>query len=80
MKVYHQTKERIYTIDELLNKTVEFVTNLSFDILKPIDSEINQRKYFKNQIDNELSESEFIHKQIHQIQLLDKKDLYKMKN
>jgi hypothetical protein len=70
-----QSKETIYKIDELINKTIEFITNLSFDMFKPIDSEINQRKYFKNQIDNELSESEFINKQIHQIHLLDKKDL-----
>jgi len=68
--------ESIYKLDELINKIIEFIIKLSFDIFKPIDSEINQRKFLQNKlIDNELSENEFINKQIHQIQLLDKQDL-----
>ena len=67
--------QSIYKIDELIDKTIEFVTSLAFDLFKPIDSEINQRKFFKNEIDKDLSDSEFINKHIQQLQLLDKKDL-----
>jgi hypothetical protein len=64
-----QSNETVYKLDELINETIEFIGNLSFDLFKPIDSEIAQRKYFKTKIDNELSESEFINKQIQQIQI-----------
>ncbi|CAF4746553.1 unnamed protein product [Rotaria sp. Silwood1] len=70
-----QSKDIIYNIDELINKTIEFITNISLDKFKQINSEINQRKFYGNQTDNQLSESEFINKQIHQIHLLDKNDL-----
>ncbi|CAF1031505.1 unnamed protein product [Rotaria sordida] len=70
-----QSKDNIYKIDELINKTIEFITNLSTDKFKSINLEINQRKLYPNEIDNQLSECEFINKQIHQIHLLDKNDL-----
>jgi hypothetical protein len=70
-----QTKNSIYKLDKLINKIIEFITKLSFDKFKPIDSEINKRKFIKDKIDHELSESEVINKRIHYIQLLDKKDL-----
>ncbi|CAM4897906.1 unnamed protein product [Rotaria socialis] len=70
-----QSSEKIYKIDELIDKTIEFVTNLPFDTFKPIDLEINQKKYYRNEIDSELSESEFVNKQIQHIHILDKNDL-----
>ncbi|CAF3068746.1 unnamed protein product [Rotaria sp. Silwood2] len=70
-----QSKDMIYKIDELINKTIEFITNLPLNKFKRINLEINQRKVYPNEIDNQLSESEFINKQIHQLNLLDKNDL-----
>jgi hypothetical protein len=75
IKNLNPSKRSIYKIDELINETIEFITELTFDKFKPIDSAINQRKYYKNETDSELSESEFVNKQIRQIQILDKNDL-----
>lgn len=68
----YESTESIYKIDDLIQKTVKFITTLPFDRFKPIDSELNRRKILLNDEDNELSESEFINKQIRHIQLLDK--------
>ena len=45
----YESTESIYKIDDLIDKTIEFITNLSFDIFKPIDSELNRKKYFQNE-------------------------------
>ncbi|CAF0935271.1 unnamed protein product [Adineta steineri] len=67
-----QSKDTIYKIDDLINKTIDFITKLSLDLFKPIDLEINQRKYIKDDAESELSENEFINKQIHRVKNLDK--------
>lgn len=63
-----------YKIDELIDEIIEYLTALPFQTFKPIDVEINQRKFYKNKDDNQLSDTEFINKQIQQIHILDKKD------
>ncbi|UJR30888.1 hypothetical protein I4U23_018398 [Adineta vaga] len=63
--------DSIYHMEKLINETLEFIMKLSNQIFKPIDSEINQRKLKKNETDNELSDSEFINKQIRQVKILD---------
>ncbi|CAF1573609.1 unnamed protein product, partial [Adineta steineri] len=68
----YESTESIYKINDLIDKTIEFVTTLPFDTFKPIDSELNRRKLLQNEEDNELSESEFINKQIRHLHLLDK--------
>lgn len=64
--------ESIYKINDVIEKTIDFITTLPFDIFKPIDSELNRKKILLNNEDSELSESEYINKQIRHIQLLDK--------
>jgi len=68
----YESTESIYKINDLIEKTIEFITTLSFDTFKPIDSELNRKKIFQNDEDSELSESEYLNKQIRHIQLLDK--------
>ena len=68
----YESTESIYKINDLIDKTIEFISTLPFDIFKPIDSEINRKKIFQNNEDSELSESEYLNKQIRHIQLLDK--------
>ncbi|CAF3473174.1 unnamed protein product [Rotaria socialis] len=62
----------IYKINEIIERTIELITTLSFDTFKPIDAELSRRKIVKNDEDNELSDSEFLNKQIRRIRLLDK--------
>ncbi|CAF2916168.1 unnamed protein product [Rotaria sp. Silwood2] len=70
-----ESTESIYKINDLIEKTIEFITILPFDTFKPIDSEINRKKFIENNEDSELSESEFINKQIRQVQLLDRNQI-----
>ncbi|CAF0849395.1 unnamed protein product [Rotaria sp. Silwood1] len=67
-----ESTESIYKINDVIEKTIAFITILPFDTFKPIDSEINRKKFIENTEDSELSESEFINKQIRHVQLLDK--------
>ncbi|CAF3835110.1 unnamed protein product [Rotaria sordida] len=67
-----ESTESIYKINDVIEKTIEFITILPFDTFKPIDSEINRKKFIENTEDSELSESEFLNKQIRHVQLLDK--------
>jgi len=67
----YESTESIYNIKDLIEKTIEFITTLPFDTFKPIDSELNRKKLLNDE-DNELSESEFLNKQIRHLQLLDK--------
>jgi len=69
----YESTESIYKINDIIDKTIEFITTLPFDTFKPIDSELNPKRRFRqNEEDNELSESEYLNKQIRHIQLLDK--------
>ncbi|CAF0868061.1 unnamed protein product [Adineta ricciae] len=68
----YESSESIYTVDDVVQKAVEFVTSLPFEAFKPIDSEISRRRLIRNEEDNDLSESEFVNKQIRHLQLLDK--------
>jgi hypothetical protein len=68
----YESTESIYKIQDLIEKTIEFITILPFDTFKPIDWELNRKKILLNDEDNELSESEYLNKQIRHIQLLDK--------
>jgi hypothetical protein len=68
----YESTESIYKINDLIEKTIDFITTLSFDIFKPIDSELNRKRAIQNNEDAELSESEFLNKQIRHLQLLDK--------
>jgi hypothetical protein len=68
----YESTESIYRINDVVDKTIEFVTMLPFDTFKPIDLELNRKRLRQNEEDNELSESEFLNKQIRHIQLLDK--------
>jgi hypothetical protein len=68
----YESTESIYKINDLIDKTIEFITTLPFDRFKPIDFELNRKKLFQNNEDSELSESEYINKQIRHLQLLDK--------
>jgi hypothetical protein len=69
----YESTESIYKINDLIDRTIGFITALPFDTFKPIDYELTRRKLLQNEEDNELSESEFINKQIRHLQLLDKK-------
>ncbi|CAF1226589.1 unnamed protein product [Rotaria magnacalcarata] len=69
---FENSLETIYTINEIIERTIELITTLSFDTFKPIDAELSRRKIVKNDEDNELSESEFLNNQIRRIRLLDK--------
>lgn len=80
IKTLSQSERTVYSIDALIDETLDFIKSLSFDKFKPIDLEISQRKYFRNQKENELSESEFVNEQIKQINFLDKKDLSEQLN
>ncbi len=68
----YESTESIYKINDVVDKTIEFITMLPFDTFKPIDSELNRKRLRQNEDDNELSESEYLNKQIRHIQLLDK--------
>lgn len=68
----YESTETIYKINDLIEKTIEFITILPFDTFKPIDFELNNKKLFQNNEDNDISESEYINKQIRHIHLLDK--------
>ncbi|CAF1582985.1 unnamed protein product [Adineta ricciae] len=67
--------ESIYSVEDLITNTIEFIVKLPSTRFKPKESAINQRKMLKNEDESELSDSEFMNKQIRQIQILDKKDL-----
>jgi hypothetical protein len=68
----YESAESIYKINNLVDKTIDFITTLSFDTFKPIDSELHRKRTIQNDEDVELSESEFLNKQIRHLQLLDK--------
>jgi hypothetical protein len=68
----YESTESIYKINDLVDKTIDFITTLSFDTFKPIDSELNRKRTIQNDEDAELSESEYLNKQIRHLQLLDK--------
>ncbi|CAF0987868.1 unnamed protein product [Didymodactylos carnosus] len=60
-----------YTVNDLIEKAIDFVTMLPFDTFKPIDNELHRRK-FKQNVGNDMSDSEFVNHQIKQIQLIDR--------
>ncbi|UJR15731.1 hypothetical protein I4U23_002666 [Adineta vaga] len=68
----HESTESIYTIDVVVQKAIDFIASLPFDTFKPIDSELIRRKLIQNNEDNELSESEFVNRQIRHLQTLDR--------
>lgn len=68
----YESTASIYRINDLIDKVIQFITTLPFDTFKPIDSEINRKNFIRNNDDSELSDSEFINKQIRHLQLLDK--------
>ena len=69
-----QSKTTIYKIYQLIDKTVEFITNLSLDKFKSTNAKIDKKRYSRDAIDTNLNENELINKQIQEINLLDKKD------
>jgi hypothetical protein len=71
----HESSTSVYKIAEVVAKTIEFITAIPFDAFKPIDSELNRKRLVRNDIDSELSESEFLNKQIRQLQILDKNEI-----
>lgn len=68
----HDTPEPVYSIKDLIKKTVEFISRTPFDRFKPIDSELSRKRTIQNEEDGELSESEYLNKQIRHLRLLDK--------
>lgn len=73
-----ESTESIYKINDLVDRTIQFITTLPFDTFKPIDLELSRRKIVKNEEDSELSESEFLNKQIRHLKLLDKNQAEKV--
>ena len=68
----HESPEPIYPIKDLIKKTIEFIARIPFDRFKPLDSELNRKRTVQNEEDGELSESEYLNKQIRHLRLLDK--------
>lgn len=68
----HGTPEPIYSMKDLIQKTIEFITRIPFDRFKPIDSELTRKRTIQNDENAELSESEYLNKQIRHLRLLDK--------
>ena len=68
----YESASTIYKIKDLVEKTINFITVLPFDTFKPIDLEISGKKISRNEEDSELSDSEFINKQIRHLQVLDR--------
>ena len=71
------SEDTVHRISDLVEKTVAFLTSLSFDKFKPIDREISQRKLIKDQADHEMSDSEFFNQQIQQVHRLNTNELQK---
>jgi hypothetical protein len=72
LKNLYESVNSIYRIGEVIEKAVQFITTLPLDTFKPIDSELNRRKLIQNEEESQMSESEFINKQIRHLQLLNK--------
>ncbi len=72
----HLIRNKIFVKDKLYLIWIYIQIQFKLKIyLLSFDLETNQKNIFQNQIDNQLSESEFINKQSHHIQLLNKKEL-----
>lgn len=70
----YESTESIYRITDLVEKTIQFITTLPFDVFKPKDTELTRKTIVSNNPeDSELSDSEYINKQIRQLHILDKK-------
>ena len=74
IETLHESTTSIYKLSEVIEKTIEFITVLPFDAFKPIDSELNRKRLARNDAESELSDSEFLNKQIRQLQVLDKNE------
>ncbi|CAF0748279.1 unnamed protein product [Didymodactylos carnosus] len=59
-----------YSMNELIEKCVDFITSLPLDVFKPIENELHRRKYNDDEF-NYMSETEFVNHQIGQLQLID---------
>lgn len=59
--------EKVYRIEELIEKVIEFLQTLPARMFKPMKSKINQRLFAKTAIDCQLSDIEFLNKKIQQV-------------
>jgi hypothetical protein len=68
-----ESSSSVYTIADVIEKTIAFVDKLSFDEFQPINLELTRKRLVRTHIDNELSESEYLDKQIRHLQILDRR-------
>ena len=68
------SRDTIYKIDDFIERTIAFISSLPLDTFKPIESKINHKAFVRTNADSDLSDSEFVNKQIRQLQILDKKN------
>ena len=66
--------ESMYTMPEVIDRTIQFILTIAFDQFKPIDAELSRKRIVRNEEESEMSESEFLNKQIRQLKILDKKE------
>lgn len=70
----YESIESIYRIDDLVDKVIQFITTLPFDTFKPKDADLTRKSIVRDNVeDSELSDSEYLNKQIRHLQILDKK-------
>jgi len=66
--------EAMYTLTEVIDRTIQFILTIPFDQFKPIDAELSRKRIVRNHDESEMSESEYLNKQIHQLKILDKNE------
>lgn len=66
--------EAMYTLAEVIDRTIQFILTIPFDQFKPIDAELSRKRIVRNLDESEMSESEYLNKQIRQLKILDKNE------
>lgn len=68
-----ESTSMIYKISEIIERSLSFISTLAFDLFKPLDAELVRKRIVRTTIDQDLSDSEHLNKQLAQLKLMDRK-------